>query len=141
MLVRIFHGRLSLPALAFAAALAGSGCFGPEQPRSGAGPRVREVLASYYGDEFQGRPTASGEPFDQHDFTAAHRSLPFGTRLRVTNPDNGSTIVVRVNDRGPFVRGRELDLTEAAARALGIMRNGVARLLIEEVRTGGPTTS
>src|SRR5262249_18327793 len=75
-------------------------------------------LASYYADAFNGRPTASGEIFDMRDMTAAHRTLPFGTRLRVTNMDNGRRAIVRVNDRGPFVEGRVIDLSLGAAREL-----------------------
>ena len=76
-------------------------------------------LASYYGERYQGRTTASGEIFDMNKLTAAHRSLPFGTRVRVTNKKNGRSVVVTINDRGPFVRGRVIDVTPAAARALG----------------------
>jgi rare lipoprotein A len=87
--------------------------------------------ASWYGTRHQGRLTASGERFDARAFTAAHRSLPFGTILRVTNLANGETVKVRVNDRGPYVRGRTLDLSTAAAKALGITKDGVARVRIE----------
>ena len=75
--------------------------------------------ASYYGAKHHGKRTASGEPFDQYAMTAAHRQLPFGTRVLVTNRSNGRSVVVRINDRGPFVRGRVIDLMPAAARALG----------------------
>lgn len=88
-------------------------------------------VASWYGKEHQGKPTASGEAFDRNELTAAHRSLPLGTLLRVTNPSNGREVVVRVNDRGPFVRGRVLDLSEKAARALGMLDRGKARVEIE----------
>jgi rare lipoprotein A len=89
--------------------------------------------ASWYGDPFHGRPTASGEPFDKNALTAAHRTLPFGTRLRVTYPATGRSVVVRVNDRGPFVPGRDLDLSQAAAERLGLIRAGVARVLVERL--------
>ena len=82
--------------------------------------------ASYYAAKFDGRRTASGERFDNSDMTAAHRSLPFGTRLRVTNPANGRSVVVRVNDRGPFTRGRLLDVSRAAADKLGMVARGHA---------------
>jgi len=85
-------------------------------------------LASWYGERFQGKPTASGEPFDMYAFTAAHRTLAFGTRVRVTNPANGRSVVVRINDRGPWVDGRIIDLSYAAARELGIIEAGVARV-------------
>lgn len=96
----------------------------PERPRK----KVERGLASWYGDEFHGRPTASGEIFDMHRPSAAHRTLPFGTVVRVTNLDNGRTIDVRINDRGPFVRGRILDLSKAAAARLDMVRAGVARV-------------
>lgn len=87
--------------------------------------------ASYYGKELAGRKTASGERFNPAGMTAAHRSLPFGTRLKLTNLGNGRAIVVRVNDRGPFVRHRAIDVSLAAAQALGFVGRGTARLRIE----------
>lgn len=90
-----------------------------------------EGMASYYGADFAGRPTASGERFDPSDLTAAHRTLPFGTRVRVTNLDNGRSVVVRVNDRGPYARGRILDVSVAAARALDMLHRGTARVRLE----------
>jgi rare lipoprotein A len=91
-------------------------------------------LASYYGDEFAGRPTASGEAYDPDDFTAAHRTLPFGTRLRVRVVETGDEVVVRVNDRGPFVEGRVLDVSKAAARALGMIAAGVIEVEYEVLK-------
>jgi rare lipoprotein A len=85
-------------------------------------------VASWYGQQHQGLKTASGEIFDKNKLTAAHRTLPFGTRLRVTNVENGKTVVVRVNDRGPYVAGRVLDLSYGAAQALGMTGAGVARV-------------
>ena len=90
--------------------------------------RWQEGVASWYGPGFYGRPTASGEIFTGRDFTAAHRTLPFGTLLRVHYPVTGQTVEVRINDRGPFIAGRDLDLAEAAARALGMISAGVARV-------------
>src|SRR5947207_825752 len=90
-----------------------------------------EGYASWYGDEFQGRPTASGEKYDMNRFTAAHRDAPFGSLVRVTNLENGRTTQVRINDRGPFVRGRILDLSRAAAKAIGMMGTGTARVRID----------
>lgn len=81
--------------------------------------------ASWYGEGHQGKPTASGEPFDMNALTAAHPSLPFGTRLRVVNLDNDRSVDVRVNDRGPTVAGRIIDLSYAAARVLGAVGAGV----------------
>jgi peptidoglycan lytic transglycosylase len=92
---------------------------------------TRVVHASWYGHEFANRPTASGERFDPYKLTCAHRTLPLGTRLRVTNLQNGRSIMVRINDRGPYVRPRELDLSYGAARALGMVGRGVTRVRIE----------
>lgn len=86
--------------------------------------------ASYYADKFVGRKTASGARFSQHKRTAAHRTLPFGTKLKVKNLDNGRTVRVRVNDRGPFVAGRMIDLSKKAARKLGMLQHGVANVEI-----------
>jgi rare lipoprotein A len=88
-------------------------------------------LASWYGARHAGRRTANGERFDPGALTAAHRTLPFGSRVRVTNLENGRSVVVRINDRGPFAEGRVVDLSEAAARALGMTASGVARVLLE----------
>jgi rare lipoprotein A len=88
-------------------------------------------MASYYGKEFHGKKTASGETFDQWKLTCAHRDLAFGTRLRVTNLENNKTVVVRVNDRGPWVRGRIIDLSYAAAKKIGMIQKGVVKVKIE----------
>ena len=85
-------------------------------------------LASYYGDELAGNRTASGERFDPDQLTGAHRSLPFGSKVRVTNVANGDSVVVRINDRGPFSRGRVIDISHAAARQIGMHRSGTARV-------------
>ncbi len=90
--------------------------------------------ASYYGDDFHGKKTASGEIFNKWEFTCAHRTLPFGTRLVVTNLANKKAVVVRVNDRGPFVKGRIVDLSYAAAQKIGMLGTGVVRVKVEEVR-------
>lgn len=89
--------------------------------------------ASWYGPGFHGRSTASGERFNQSNMTAAHKSLPFGTKLRVTNKRNGKSVVVRINDRGPFVRGRVLDLSKGAASQIGMVRSGSAAVCIVKV--------
>lgn len=86
----------------------------------------KAVRASWYGGRFQGRQTASGERYDINLMTAAHKTLPFGTLLELSNPSNGHRVIVKINDRGPFVPGRELDLTPKAARALGTYEKGVA---------------
>lgn len=98
-------------------------------------PGWREIgrgRASWYGKPFHGRRTASGEVFNMNDLTAAHRTLPFGTRLRVLNPATGQEVVVRINDRGPFTRGRVIDLSRAAAASLGLIRAGVATVVLLE---------
>jgi len=89
---------------------------------------AKEGVASWYGAQFQGRRTANGEIFDKEQLTCAHRSLPFGTFLLVRNLDSGSSVVVRVNDRGPFAKNRILDLSEAAARLIGMLPTGTARV-------------
>ncbi len=99
-----------------------------------AGTDVETGRISYYALDFQGRRTASGERFDVHAFTAAHRSFPFGTRLRVTNLANGRSVVVRVNDRGPWKSGRILDVSPAAARKLGFLGRGTVRARIVVLR-------
>ncbi|MXO74182.1 septal ring lytic transglycosylase RlpA family protein [Altererythrobacter aerius] len=85
-------------------------------------------VASYYADKFNGRRTASGEAFSNSALTAAHRTLPFGTKLRVTNPANGKSVVVRINDRGPFHGNRVLDLSKTAAVTLGLVQRGSGRV-------------
>ena len=87
--------------------------------------------ASYYGSKHQGKRTASGERFDKNSLTAAHRQLPFGTRVRVTNLNNDKSVVVRINDRGPHTRGRLIDLSQAAASQLGMLRSGTARVRVQ----------
>ncbi len=87
--------------------------------------------ASYYATNFHGKKTASGESFNLRHFTAAHRTLPFGTSVRVINLDNGKNVVVRINDRGPHMKGRIIDVSPAAAREIGILGNGTANVRIE----------
>lgn len=89
-------------------------------------------IATYYGREFTGHRTASGEMFNPNALTAAHRTLPFGTRVRVTNSRNGRTVIVRINDRGPFVKGRAIDLSSAAAQAIAM--GSTADVHIEVIR-------
>jgi rare lipoprotein A len=95
----------------------------------------RAGVASYYADAYHGRPTASGEKFDMHKMTAAHRTLPFGTLVRVTRADTGQSVTVRVNDRGPFVQGRVIDLSYAAARKLGMLKSGLAEVRLDVLGT------
>jgi rare lipoprotein A len=87
-------------------------------------------IASWYGDDFHGRPTSNGEPYDMHAMTAAHKTLPMGTMCAVKNLENGQEIVVRINDRGPFVKGRIIDLSYSAAKQLNIVGNGTANVRI-----------
>jgi rare lipoprotein A len=96
-------------------------------------------VASFYNED---EWTASGERFNTHAMTAAHPTLPFGTRLRVTNVTNGRSVVVRINDRGPYVRGRVVDLSEAAAENLGMVERGIVKVKLDVVqKAGGSTTS
>ncbi len=91
------------------------------------------MRASWYGPRFHGKTTANGEIYDQTALTAAHKSLRFGTILKVTNPRNNKSVIVRINDRGPYIPGRQLDLSKSAAEQLGLIFNGVRRLKVEEV--------
>ena len=105
-------------------------------------PSFAEVgLVSWYGAWHQGKRTANGERFDARAFTAAHRSLPFGTVLRITDPATGKMVKVRINDRGPYVAGRLLDLSAAAAKALGVAKDGVKRVRIEAYAADQPANS
>ncbi len=119
-------------ALILLGCLSGCASFGSG---GGAGGFTQTGLASWYGTSEQGRKTASGERFDRNAMTAAHPSLPFGTIVRVTSLDNGRTVKVRINDRGPFVRGRIIDLSAAAAARLGIREDGIARVRVAVYRS------
>ncbi|PIE52506.1 septal ring lytic transglycosylase RlpA family lipoprotein [Candidatus Fermentibacteria bacterium] len=94
---------------------------------------IQRGAASWYGRQFHGRPTASGETYDMNDMTCAHRTLPFGTVLLVTNLDNGLSATVRVNDRGPYISGRIIDLSRGAASVLGIISTGTAQVELKAV--------
>jgi len=93
--------------------------------------RIEEGVASFYADRFHGRVTANGETYDRQALTAAHRDLPFDTRVKVINLDNGSSVWVRINDRGPYAKGRIIDLSGAAARKLGLEEDGTAKVRLE----------
>jgi rare lipoprotein A len=114
------------------------GCAGKQAPRTA--PAVdgysEKGLASWYGPKYHGRTTASGEPYDMHELTAAHRTLPFGVVVEVIDLDTRRKVRVRINDRGPFVEGRIIDLSYAAARQLGIVEQGMARVRIVVVDRG-----
>ncbi len=130
------------------AALAATGCRKPTTPAAEPAPEpevaapaervvsVRRGIASHYGAQFAGRRTASGELYDPSEFSAAHRTLPFGTRVRVSRVGGGPAVIVRINDRGPFSEGKLIDLSAAAARELGMMGT-VARVRMEVLRGTG----
>ncbi|MCB2087800.1 MAG: septal ring lytic transglycosylase RlpA family protein [Sphingomonadaceae bacterium] len=92
-------------------------------------------IASYYGKRFAGRKTANGERFDPGQMTAAHKTLPFGSKVRVTHEATGKSVIVRINDRGPYVRGRMIDLSRAAAEQIGIVRAGHGRVTLELIES------
>jgi rare lipoprotein A len=126
------------PAVAVSIAVAALACLLAASP-TGQGPQFADTLpdwmqqgrVSWYGPGFHGRRTANGEIFDAHALPMAHRSLPLGTTVRVTNLENGRSVVLRVNDRGPYVRGRVADLSRGAAEALGFVDDGVVPARIE----------
>lgn len=95
------------------------------------------MKASWYGPRFHGKETANGEVYNQMAFTAAHKNLRFGTLLKVTNPKNEQSVIVRINDRGPYIGGRQLDLSKAAALQLGMMKRGVLKVKVEQLSLKG----
>lgn len=97
------------------------------------------MKASWYGPGFHGKLTANGEIYNQFEYTAAHKTMKFGTLLRLTNPSNGKSIIVRINDRGPYIEGRDLDLSFASAKALGFLTQGVKNLKVEVVEIKNST--
>lgn len=109
-----------------------AGCAGTSPSESSSG-FVQRGEAAYYSDAYQGELTANGERYDRSEMTAAHRSLPFGTQVEVTNLDNGRQVSVRINDRGPFTPGRIIDLSYRAAKRLGMIRSGIAPVRLEVV--------
>jgi rare lipoprotein A len=135
-----------LPLVALVCAIQGCAVM-QEQPQPLGGPAVANVVqprpvtirperaevgqASWYGPKFHGRKTASGEIFDQSEYTAAHPKLPLGSRVRVINLENDKSVEVEINDRGPFVPGRIIDLSRAAARALGMLEDGITQVRVE----------
>ena len=124
-----------LPNVAFAAALFASSLVAGvtvEPIHAEAGARhISSGAASYYGKRFHGRRTANGERFNMNSMTAAHKSLPFGTKVKVTNKRNGRSVVVRINDRGPYHGGRVIDLSRAAAAKIGMIGSGTAPVSID----------
>jgi rare lipoprotein A len=112
----------------------------PESQKPPPKRRVKHALngtASWYGPGFHGKKTASGEIYDQTKLTAAHKTLPLGTKARVTNLENGNAVEVEINDRGPFVKGRIIDLSRAAAGILGLVEDGVAPVKVEVIEDSG----
>jgi rare lipoprotein A len=106
----------------------------PEEAAPATPTTTQVGTASWYGPGFHGQETASGETFDQHALTAAHRTLPLGTEATVTNLETGQSVQVTINDRGPYVQGRQLDLSQAAAKQIGLTKKGVGKVKIEAKR-------
>jgi rare lipoprotein A len=98
---------------------------------------IGTMKASWYGPGFHGKKTANGEIYDQMSFTAAHKSFKFGTLLKITNPKNNKSVIVRINDRGPYIHGRDLDLSKAAALELGFVKKGVTKIKVEQIKIAG----
>ena len=116
--------------------LSGYGCSPAPRFRVGGETTLQTGIASYYGSKYHGRKTANGETFDMYALTAAHNELPFGTKIKVTNLNNHKGVVVRINDRGPFVKGRILDLSYGAAQKLEMIGTGTAPVKIEVLEFG-----
>lgn len=110
--------------------------FGPKRYHDG---ETEKGQASWYGPDFQGKPTADGETFDKNQFTAAHRHLPFNSIVKVTNLSNGLSVTVRINDRGPYESGRIIDVSEAAANQLQMKKAGLVPVEIEVIELGSPS--
>jgi rare lipoprotein A (peptidoglycan hydrolase) len=135
-----------LPAICLVVAIAMFGCSTQPAPQTQYTPpapspaprRGRLEVASWYGPGFVGHVTSDGETYNPNELTAASKTLPIGSHVRVTNPDNGRSVVVRINDRGPYVRGRSLDLSRDAAQQIGLEAEGVGRV---RVRVVGPVDS
>ncbi len=126
--MRLLRTMILLISLTALAACAGS----TRDPAEVGGVTSQETgLASYYGHQYHGRTTANGETYDENAMTAAHRTLPFGTRVRVTNLENGKEVLLRINDRGPFVEGRIIDVSWRAAQDLDFVREGVVKARVE----------
>jgi rare lipoprotein A len=121
----------ALALLALAAA-----CASP-RPQAPDGVGAEVGIASWYGPGFHGRTTASGQRYDMYAMTAAHKTLPFGTRVRVTNLENRRSVVLTITDRGPFVAGRIVDVSKRAAQALGFERQGKVKVSLEVLSRGG----
>lgn len=110
-----------------------SGPIAADAKGNNSGHKAISGAASWYGGQFHGRTTANGERYDMNGLTAAHRSLPFGTKVRVTNQKNGKSVVVRINDRGPYVGKRVIDLSRGAAQKVSMLGSGVAPVRLEVI--------
>jgi rare lipoprotein A len=124
------------PAAVSGAAVPAANGFDPSAYYGRSALFVKRGAASFYADSFAGRRTANGERYDPNAYTAAHRSLPFGSILRIVHEKSGAWVLVRVNDRGPYARGRIIDLSRQAARRLSILHEGVARVRLEVLELG-----
>ncbi len=108
----------------------------PSRPETGKILLTLQGVVSYYAHDFHGKQTSNGETFDMNDLTAAHRTFPFGTKVRVTNLENNKNVTVRVNDRGPFVEGRIMDLSLAAAKVIDLIKSGTTEARLEVIQWG-----
>ncbi len=108
-----------------------AGCHRKSTPNASNFHCNQSGIASYYGGKFIGRSTANGEIYDATKLTAAHKTLPFGTMVKVTNLNNNKSVIVRINDRGPFVAGRIIDLSEAAAKKIDMIKQGIQKVTLE----------
>lgn len=108
----------------------------PPKPSAGKILLTLEGIVSYYAHDFQGKLTSNGETFNMNDLTAAHRTFPFGTRVKVTNLDNKKSVIIRVNDRGPFVEGRIMDLSMGAAKEIDLIKSGTVHARLEVIQWG-----
>ena len=131
---------VSLAVLLFLAACSSAPRFTKDSERTGSryqsGASVLKGTASYYADEFHGRKTANGETYDMHKLTAAHRSLPFNTSVRVTNLKNNRSVTVRINDRMPDFKNRVIDLSYGAAKQIGMIQDGIVEVRVEILELG-----
>ena len=115
-----------------------AGCFGGSKPRVYKIPKGATGMASWYGPGFHGKRTANGERYNMNKISAAHKTLPFGTIVRVTNLDNGKSVEARINDRGPFVKNRVIDLSKGAAKKIDMIGAGVVPVRLKILKYGSP---
>jgi rare lipoprotein A len=106
-------------------------CASSKKPSASKGSKTLTGMASYYANKYNGRKTASGERYRSKKFTAAHKTLPFGTVVKVTNLKNGKSVIVKINDRGPYSKGRIIDLSKAAAKQIDMINDGVVKVKVE----------